>query len=39
MSKQRDAPYRSGEGDWIKVKTATWREANKDRDELFEQKW
>jgi hypothetical protein len=32
------APYRSGEGDWIKVKTGAWREANKDRGELFEKK-
>jgi bifunctional non-homologous end joining protein LigD len=29
VSKRRDAPYRSGEcRDWLKVKTATWREAN-----------
>ena len=26
---------RSGDGDWIKVKTRAWREANKDRGELF----
>jgi ATP-dependent DNA ligase len=39
VSKRRDARYRSGEGDWIKVKTAVWREANKDRGELFEKKW
>jgi hypothetical protein len=27
----RDAPYRSGKQcDWVKVKCATWREANKD---------
>ena len=31
VSNRKDAPYRSGKGDWIKVKSATWREANKDR--------
>ena len=36
VSKRRDAPYRSGEGDWIKVKTPAWREANKDRGDLFD---
>ena len=35
VSKRRFAPYRSGKCDWIKVKTATWREANKDRHDLF----
>ena len=36
VSKRRDQPYRSGPNSgWIKVKTATWREANKDRGELF----
>ena len=37
VSKRRDAPYRSGEGrDWRKVKTAAWREANRERWRLFE---
>ena len=37
VSKRRDAPYRSGEcGDWRKVKTLVWREANKERWRLFE---
>jgi bifunctional non-homologous end joining protein LigD len=37
VSKRRDAPYRSGESrDWRKVKTAAWREANKERWRLFE---
>jgi bifunctional non-homologous end joining protein LigD len=35
VSKRRDFPYRSGQADWIKVKCLTWREANKDRWELF----
>jgi ATP-dependent DNA ligase len=35
VSKRRDAPYRSG-CDWIKIKCATWREANKERWRLFE---
>ena len=37
VSKCRDAPYRSGARcGWIKTKTNTWREANKDRWRLFE---
>ena len=37
VSKRRDAPYRSGkQSEWIKVKCATWREANKERWRLFE---
>jgi bifunctional non-homologous end joining protein LigD len=37
VSKRRDAPYRSGEcRDWVKVKTAAWREANRERWRLFE---
>ena len=37
MSKRIDAPYRSGNAsDWIKVKCAGWREANKERWRLFE---
>ena len=35
VSKKKDAAYRSGKGDWIKVKCDTWRKANKDRGELF----
>ena len=38
VSKRCDAPYRSGDcRDWRKVKTAAWREANKQRWRLFEQ--
>jgi bifunctional non-homologous end joining protein LigD len=37
VSKKRDQPYRSGKNTgWIKVKTAAWREANRDRWEMFE---
>jgi bifunctional non-homologous end joining protein LigD len=36
VSKKKDAPYRSGKCDWIKVKCAEWREANKDRGDLFQ---
>jgi bifunctional non-homologous end joining protein LigD len=37
VSKRRDAPYRSGKQcSWVKVKCATWREANKERWRLFE---
>ena len=37
VSKRRDAPYRSGAcRDWLKVKTAAWREANQERWRLFE---
>jgi bifunctional non-homologous end joining protein LigD len=37
VSKRRDAPYRCGEcHDWRKVKTAAWREANRERWRLFE---
>ena len=35
VSKRKDASYRSGKCDWVKVKTKVWREANKDRGELF----
>src|SRR5690242_15983582 len=35
VSKRSDAPYRSGKSDWIKVKCESWREANKERGELF----
>jgi bifunctional non-homologous end joining protein LigD len=37
VSKLVDQPYRSGRNPaWIKVKTATWREANRDRWEMLE---
>jgi bifunctional non-homologous end joining protein LigD len=37
VSKRRSAPYHSGEcRDWRKVKTAAWREANRERWGLFE---
>jgi ATP-dependent DNA ligase len=37
VSRLRDDCYRSGtNGGWITVKTATWREANRERYELFE---
>jgi bifunctional non-homologous end joining protein LigD len=36
VSKRRTAPYRSGtRSGWVKVKSAAWRAANKDRWELF----
>jgi bifunctional non-homologous end joining protein LigD len=37
VSKRKDAPYRSGRCDWVKVKCAHWKEANWDRGELFGQ--
>jgi bifunctional non-homologous end joining protein LigD len=37
VSKRRDSPYRSGEcGDWRKIYTAAWREANRERWKAFE---
>src|SRR5262249_44951989 len=37
VSKRRDAHYRSGAClDWRKVKTQSWREANRERWRLFE---
>jgi hypothetical protein len=37
VSKRRSAPYRSGAcRDWRKVKTTAWREANRERWQLFE---
>jgi bifunctional non-homologous end joining protein LigD len=37
VSKRRSSPYRSGEcRDWRKVKTAAWREANRERWRMFE---
>ena len=39
VCKERDRVYHSGtKSRWIKVKTATWREANRNRGELFEKK-
>jgi hypothetical protein len=38
VSKRKDAGYRSGRCDWIKVKTRAWREANRYRGELFNQR-
>ena len=38
VSKRSDAPYRSGKCEWIKVKTRAWREANRYRDEMFNQR-
>ncbi len=35
VSKRKDAPYKSGKCDWIKVKCAEWREENKFRGFLF----
>jgi ATP-dependent DNA ligase len=36
VSKRLDAPYRSGRRpEWIKVKTETWRLANRERWRLF----
>ena len=36
VSKRREQPYRSGPNSgWVKVKTAAWREANRDRWEMF----
>jgi bifunctional non-homologous end joining protein LigD len=37
VSKRRSSPYRSGEcRDWLKVKTAAWYEANRERWRMFE---
>ena len=37
ISKLRNHPYKSGANrGWVKVKTAAWREANRDRWELFQ---
>jgi bifunctional non-homologous end joining protein LigD len=39
VSKKREAPYRSGScRDWMKVKTAEWKAANRDRGALFGEK-
>jgi bifunctional non-homologous end joining protein LigD len=37
VSKKKDAPYRSGKCDWLKIKCAQWREENRHRGELFGQ--
>jgi ATP-dependent DNA ligase len=40
VSKRRDGKYRSGtRSGWIKVKTAAWREANRERGRLFERQF
>lgn len=37
VSKRRDAPYRSGRRpEWVKVKTESWRRADRERWRLFE---
>jgi hypothetical protein len=37
VSKRRDAPYRCGTmSGWVKVKTQSWREVNRERWWLFE---
>ena len=39
VCKERDGVYYSGsKSRWVKVKTATWREANRNRGELFDKK-
>jgi ATP-dependent DNA ligase len=39
VSKRQEAAYRPGlTRDWLKIKTARWRAANRDRHELFEMK-
>ena len=39
VSKRRESAYRSGPTcDWLKIKTATWRAANRGRWELFEKR-
>ena len=39
VSKRKQAPYRSWtRREWVKLKTSVWREANKDRWEMFEKK-
>jgi ATP-dependent DNA ligase len=36
VSKRRSAPYRSGScRGWLKIKTEAWREADRNRGELF----
>ena len=39
VSKRREQPYRSGPNSgWVKVKTAAWSEANRDRWEMYSDK-
>lgn len=38
VGKRRGFPFRSGGADWIKVKRLNWREAIRDRGELFNRK-
>jgi bifunctional non-homologous end joining protein LigD len=38
VSKRRDRPYRSVRCEWVKVKCRAWREANKDRHDLFKKR-
>ncbi len=39
VSKRRDQAYRSGPNSgWVKVKTAAWHEANRDRWEMFDRR-
>ncbi|CAA2142779.1 hypothetical protein [Hyphomicrobium sp. ghe19] len=39
VSKRRDSAYRSGKTrDWLKIKTASWRVANRDRWEMFQKR-
>jgi ATP-dependent DNA ligase len=39
VSKLRSQPYRSGRNPgWIKVKCRAWREANRDRREMFDKR-
>jgi bifunctional non-homologous end joining protein LigD len=39
VSKRKNAPYKSGKCDWVKVKCAQWKEDNKDRGDLFMRVW
>ena len=39
LSKRADSFYRSGSTrDWLKIKTAAWRKANRERWELFDRR-
>jgi ATP-dependent DNA ligase len=35
VSRRRTGSYHAARCDWVKVKTPEWKEANKDRGELF----
>jgi hypothetical protein len=40
VSKRKASTYRSGlSRDWLKIKTAAWRAANRERWRLFERHW